>query len=320
MAVIIMAIVTVTSSYAQEKDKNNSKERTKETARVESSDHHDTTEVKVAGLVVEVIEDDSTQVRVGRHKIIVDEDGNVKYRKCCRQKFNGHWAGVELGVNGFLTKDYNMDFPKEYEYLDLRMEKSLVVNMNIWDQNFALTKNKKFGFLTGIGFSSHNYRFREQTTLTSDSSTLVGFIDKGISERKSKLVINYLTIPLIFEWQTNEYCKANSFHFGAGVVFGIRFSSHTKKYFEEFNKEYYLTWYNPDTDKYEDKWKATSPGKSISKDFDDFHLNPFKLSGTVRVGWGFVNLFANYSFTTLFRENKGPELYPFEVGLSLVGW
>lgn len=293
---------------------------TDERIRVERDNWGDTTHVNIAGLVVEVVEDDSTQVSIGRHKIIVDEDGNVKYHKIRRQRFNGHWAGVEIGINGYLTPDFNMNFPGKDEYLDLRMEKSIVVNMNIWDQNFALSRNGRFGVLTGIGFSSHNYRFNHQTTLTPDSSRIVGFIDEGISIRKTKLVVNYINIPLIFEFQTNQYCKTNSFHIGVGAVLGIRFASHTKKYYNELNKDYTLTRYNPVTGKYDDVFTATSPGSSKAKQHDDFHLNPFKVSGTFRIGWGFVNLFANYSFTTLFREDKGPELYPFEVGLSLVGW
>ena len=280
----------------------------------------DTTEVKVGGLKIKVIEDDSTKVYIGNHTIIVDENGNVKYRKWRKKKFNGHWAGVELGVNGYLTKDHDMKFPKEYEYLDLKMEKSINININIWEQNFALSKNKKFGMLSGIGFSVHNYRFNSQVTLNPDLPQLEGYFDKGINVRKSKLVVNYLSIPLIFEWQSNRHCKVNSWHVSAGAIFGIRISSHTKKYFEELNTNYTWTKYDPATDSYKDAYFVTSPNQSKVKDRDDFHINPFKLAGTVRIGWGFVNLYANYSFTTLFRDGKGPELYPFEVGLSLVGW
>ena len=57
---------------------------------------------------VEVIDDDSTKVTIGNRRLTVSEDGNVKWCKVKRRKFNGHWAGVELGINGFLTKDFNM--------------------------------------------------------------------------------------------------------------------------------------------------------------------------------------------------------------------
>lgn len=287
---------------------------------VYNDDYGDTTEVKVGGLKIKVIDDDSTRIYVGGHAIVVDDDGNVRYRKWKKRKFNGHWGGVELGINGYLTPDNNMKFDKEYEYLDLRMEKSLNVNINLWEQNFALSKNKKFGVLSGIGFSIHNYRFNSNTTLIPDSSEIIGYRDNGIDVRKSKLVVNYISIPLIFEWQSNRHYKVNSWHISAGAIFGIRWKSHTKKYFDELNTDYTWTQYDPATDSYKDVYNVTSPGKNKVKNRDDFHLNPFKLAGTVRIGWGFVNLYANYSFTTLFRDGKGPELYPFEVGLSLVGW
>ncbi len=291
-----------------------------ETTRLETRPRGDTSKSRIGRMNIEVVDNDSTQVSIGKHRIVVNENGHVKYSKWPRKKFNGHWAGVELGVNGYLTPGHNMDFGKEYEYLDLRMEKSLVVNMNVFEQNFSLSRSNKFGVLTGLGFSSHNYRFNHPTTLTPDSSEIAGFLDKGIQVRKSKLVVNYITVPLIFEFQTNRYCKTNSFHIAAGAVLGIRFASHTKKYYDELNKEYTLTEYNPATGRYEDVYITRSPGESIAKNRDDFHLNPFKAYGTFRIGWGFVNLFANYSFTTLFRENKGPELYPYEVGITLLGW
>ncbi len=280
----------------------------------------DTTKVKVGGLNIEVIENDSTIITIGKHIITVDENGNVDFRKSAKKRFNGHWGGFELGINGYLTPDFNMIFPKEFEYMDLRMEKSIGVYFNLLEQNFTISRNKKFGIVTGLGIESHNYRFLHSTTLVSDSSVLVGYLDRGVQVRKSKLVVNYFSLPIIFEWQTNQFCKKNSFHIAGGVILGVRFSSHTKKYFDEQNKEYYLTKYDPNTSQYVDEWKLKSSDQSIAKDPDDFHLNPFKVDATFRIGWGFINLFANYSIITLFRQDKGPELYPFAVGISLCGW
>jgi len=104
------------------------------------------------------------------------------------------------------------------------------------------------------------------------------------------------------------------------MVFGLRIASHTKTYFDEQNKEYYLSKYNPKTDNYEDVWKTVSPGHEKLKDHDDFFLNPFRFDATLRIGWGLINLFGTYSVSTLFKKDKGPELYPFSVGLTLAGW
>jgi hypothetical protein len=216
-----------------------------EYVRVESTKYGDTTKVRIAGIRVEVIDDDSTRITIGNRRLTVDDNGNVKWCKVKLRKFNGHWAGVELGINGYLTKDYDMKFSPEDEYMDLRMEKSIQVNLNIYEQNIALSKNQEWGMLSGIGVSWNNYRFRRPTTLNPDSSYLIGYLDEGISVRKSKLAITYLQIPVIFEWQNHTLRKRNSFHVGLGVVLGVRLWSWQKKYYNELNKEYTLTQYDP---------------------------------------------------------------------------
>jgi len=292
-----------------------------EKVRVKSNYHGDTTKVKIIGLEVEVIEKkDSVKVTVGNHKLIIDDNGNVKFKRTKKRKFNGHWAGIGIGINGYFNKDLNMSFPKEYEYMNLNISKSIFVNINVYEQNISFSKNQKFGMLTGIGLGINNYRFSKDVTLNPDSSEIIGYIDRGINIRKSKLVITSINIPVLFEFQTNRYCNKNSFHITAGMIFGLRIASHTKTYFDEHNKEYYLTRYNPQTDKYEDVWKTDSPNHAKLKDHDDFYLNPFRFDATLRIGWGWINLFGTYSVSTLFKKDKGPELYPFSVGLTLAGW
>ncbi|MEZ5196934.1 MAG: outer membrane beta-barrel protein [Bacteroidales bacterium] len=197
--------------------------------------------------------------------------------------------------------------------MDLRI-KILVVHINFFEQNIALSKNKKWGIVTGLGTSWNNYRFSKDTRLNSDSSQLIGYVDSGISIRKTKLTNWYLNIPLIFEFQTNSYQKKNSFHIAAGMIMGVRLSTHTKKYYDERNKEYTITIYDPESDKYINAFpeyeKPISPNYSKAKNYDDYYLNPFKWDATVRIGWGFINLFATYSVNTMFKKDKGPELYP----------
>ncbi len=105
----------------------------------------DTTSVNVGSLNVTVIDGDTTQVTVGRHTLIVTEDGDVSWDRCKINRFNGHWGGFELGINGYVTPDFNTNWAPEYEYLNLRYEKSTAVHLNIYEQNIALNKNKTIG-------------------------------------------------------------------------------------------------------------------------------------------------------------------------------
>jgi len=261
---------------------------------VRSWESGDTTTVKVGSVTVEVIEGDSTKVTVGSRTLIVDDDGNVKWRKRYKQKFNGHWGGFSLGVNGYVDKDWNIDVPPEYEYLTLKYEKSIDVNINIYEQNINLAK-EKFGMITGIGLRWNNYRFTDNVILSGDSAEIYGYYDYTRDWAKSKLVVNYLTIPLLFEYQTNRYMRKNSFHVTAGVMFGWRWASHTKMlYFDN--------------------------GRHKPKQWDSFHLNPFRYDAMFRIGWGVINLYATYSMNTMFKEGRGPELYPFAIGITLIGW
>jgi len=134
------------------------------------------------------------------------------------------------------------------------------------------------------------------------------------------LAIAYLQIPLIFEWQNHPVRKINSFHVGVGVVLGVRMWSWQKKYYNELNKEYTLTQYDPATEQYEDRWTRTSPNYNKTKSYDDYHLQPFKADATLRIGWGYVNLFATYNLITMFRADKGPELHQMAAGITLLGW
>ncbi len=288
---------------------------------VYTDNYYDSVKVKVGGIKVEVYEgDDSVRVVLGNKELSVDEDGNVRFRRCKPNKFNGHWAGFDIGLNGYVNPDFNMSFPKDYEYMDLRMTKSVVVNLNLFEQNVPLSRNQKFGTLTGLGLSFNNYRFSRDTRLNSDSSQLIGYIDRGVSIRKTKLTTFYINVPVLFEFQTNSRHKKNSFHIATGMIMNVRLSSHTKKYYDERNKEFEVTRYNPSTDNYEAAYTAMSPNYSKAKTFDDFFLQPFKFDATVRIGWGFINLFATMSVNQMFKKDKGPELYPWTVGITLVNF
>lgn len=283
----------------------------------------DTTRVNIGDLNIEVIDGDNVTVNVAGRRIIVDEDGNVdikKKNKEKKRKFNGHWAGLELGFNGLLTPDFSMNYPKEHSYLDLRMEKSINVNLNFFEQNIPLNKARNVGLVSGLGLSWNNYRFGNNVYITPDSATLKGYIMDDVSVRKSKITNLYLTVPLLFEVQSKGTRNAEKLHFAAGVIGGWRIRTHSKIYYNEPNKEFRLR--DPETGALSPVIKRSpdATNRAIVKKYDSFHMAPLKLDATLRAGWGIVNIYANYSITSLFIEDRGPELYPFSVGLVLAGW
>lgn len=280
----------------------------------------DSVSVKIGNLNIKVIDDDSTKISVGTRTIVIDDNGNINITRIKKHRFNGHWAGVEIGLNGLLTPDFNMSYPASQSYLDQRMEKSINLNLNFYEQNIKLNKSGTIGMFSGLGLSWNNYRFSNSTLLTGDSSIFKGYLMEGVSVRKSKLTNLYLTLPLFFEVQSKSYRNKEKLHFAAGVVAGWRISSHTKIYYNEANKVFKLR--DPETGNLL-AGNMQSPGNSnrnISKNYDSFHMRPFKLDAGVRMGWGIVNLYANYSLTSLFIKDKGPELYPFAIGIAISSW
>ncbi len=280
----------------------------------------DTTSVRIGSLAVKVVDGDTTQITVGSHTLVVTDDGNVSWQHCKKSEFNGHWGGFELGINSYVTPDFNTSWGSEYDYLNLKYEKSIAVNLNVYEQNISLNKSKTIGLITGLGLSWNNYRFNNTTMLSTDSSVIKGYYMKNVSVRKTKLTTMYLTVPLIFEVQTNNIKKSNRFHFGVGVVAKVRISTHTKIYFNEADKEYSLE--DPKTGETLPITYRTpnASSRNIVKNFGSYYLQPIKLDATVRFGYGIINLFATYSINTMFQSGRGPELYPITVGITLVGW
>jgi post-segregation antitoxin (ccd killing protein) len=239
-----------------------------------------------------IVTDDSVKINIGQRDYVISDDG-VKVQKHHKDpKFNGHWAGFGLSVNGLLNEDHLIDYPKDAQYFDIDYSKSTGVSLNFFEQNINLY-DQKLGLVTGLGVTWNNYRFAENVILTDDGKLDGYFSDEpGYSYQKSKLMVASLRIPLLLEFQTNSKMKTNSFHIGAGAVGSVRMWSHTKN---EIND-------------------------SKTKNKGDFYINPFILNGMATIGWGIINLYGTYSFSEMFRNDKGPVAYPFEVGITLVGF
>ncbi|MBK7028794.1 MAG: DUF2807 domain-containing protein [Bacteroidales bacterium] len=261
---------------------------------VANTDDNGNVEVTINNDRIVVVTDDSVRVTLGDNTLEVNEDGDVKIKRDKKkQKFNGHWKGLELGVNGYLTPDYDLNYPSEYSLLDQKYQKSIAVNLNFFEQNINLIKNH-VGLVTGLGITWNNYRFDDDVRLLKGDNKLIleRATGEDITFEKSKLVNTYLTLPLMLEVQTNRNSKANSFHLSGGLVGGWRIGTHTKYVYDDGSRQ-------------------------KDKDRKDFYMNPFKLDAIAKIGWGVLNLYATYSLTPMFQKNKGPELYPFAIGISL---
>lgn len=284
----------------------------------ESKNTNDKTEFFRGGIKIEKHGDDTTIVYINNSPWNNMHGHRHHFPFMDRGKFNGHWAGVELGWNGYVNKDFNMDFPVSQNYLELKWARSMQVNLNPFEVNLNIAANH-FGLTSGLGFTFNNYFFSNSTMISGDSTNLTGFniVDKDgkmADMRTNKLFVGWLTVPVLFEYQTNPGMKSSSFHIGIGVVGGVRIGSYTKQSYYARNTTYYLQDINKRI------IGTFEVGKRPIRDRNQFHLNPFKLDATARIGWSCLNFFGTYSLTKMFQKDRGPELYPYSIGITLAGW
>jgi hypothetical protein len=174
------------------------------------------------------------------------------------------------------------------------VEKSEYVSLNLFQQHVELGRSNVW-LLSGLGITWNNYRFDSDIILDNSDYTTAYRDTSNVGHVKSKLVACYVTAPVMLQYYTSRKMK-NAFHIGVGGMFGLRLDSYTKRKFEE----------NDMTTKVHSH--------------DDFNLNTFRYGFRVAMGYGKFNVFADYYASTMFKENKGPVLYPFSFGVTVVGW
>lgn len=237
---------------------------------------------------------DTTHFTLGTTDVyIVGKNDSMKIN--VEKKSKPIWGGVELGMNSWVNADRQFGVPAGYNGLELRQEKSMSIALNVLQKDFQFGHSNLW-FTTGLGVTWNNYRFQNNIsvnpttpiTTTADTASNLKYV-------KSKLVASYLMAPLMFEVFTSKNPK-KAFHIGAGALVGLRLGSHTKQ-------------------KYEDNGKVYKP-----KTYDDFNLNPFRYGARVALGYHHFNVFADYYMSTLFKDKKGPTLYPVNVGITLAGF
>jgi len=216
-----------------------------------------------------------------------DNEDNEDNDDCEDNKFHGNWAGIEFGMNNYLDKNFSLNLPSDAKLLDLNTGQSWQFNLNFLSKSIGIY-NDVFGLVTGLGLAFNKYSFDKQVIFLKDSTPINFIIDTLSKFKKNKLAITYLTLPILFEYQIPF--DDERIHISAGVIGSIKLGSKIKQILDNGDKNVLR---------------------------NDYNLSPFKLDATARLGYGAFSIFANYSLTQLFEKNKGPELYPFSLGMGL---
>jgi hypothetical protein len=236
---------------------------------------------------------DTTRLTFGDDQVWIIGKKDSYFEK--RQNIKPIWQGFEMGINTYMDDGGTFTLDPDKKNFELREEKSVSVGLNLLQTQFELG-NSNTWFFTGLGVTWNNYRFDSDVYLENGPYTNA-LVDttSNMGHIKSKLVAVYLTAPVMFEVFTSRV-KKRTFHIGVGGMLGYKIGSHTKR-------------------------KVEIDGDiSKQKEFDDFNLNNFRYGFRAAIGFGSFNVYADYYPSALFEKNKGPELYPVNFGITLLGF
>ena len=159
-------------------------------------------------------------------------------------------------------------------------------------------KKSHFSFAAGLGVGTSNIYFKDQElgfTDTGSRGAQVGFFAESKDYKKYKLTTAYLEAPFELRYFGNKDNRNRGFKMAVGLKVGTLVGAHTRgRYTLEGTK---MT-EKVNTRRYFESWS---------------------FAGTARVGWGNLSVVGTYNLTNLFKENQGPAVVPYSVGICLTG-
>lgn len=206
------------------------------------------------------------------------------------------YSGIDVGVNGLMNSiDYSTNLKGASANLDIDYSRSYNLHLNVVEKQIKIYK-RQVSLVTGIGLNYNGYRFNSKTVrMVNDmKSNKIDFDTTSSREyTKNKLRVSSIEIPVLIGFATNKKDPDKGVKIATGVIGTYIYNS---KYKLNFIEE-----------------KAST--QQVVK--DNFHLRPFTVKATVRFGYKGFMLFANYSLMSLFKDGQGPDVRPFELGISL---
>jgi len=264
----------------------------------------DTTRMKIGDIVTVEETDDETVIRIGKKSVKIFEDEEdfevdifeEEYEESDdpaerRKSFDGHLGGIEIGYNNFTSGRWLTNETPVEGWLDLNTAKSTSFNIVAPPVNLGFTRH--FGLVTALGINFNNYRFDGNNTIIVDGEGVItpSYPADPIRYDKSKLATVYGILPVMLEVQV-PVSYSSTVNLGAGVIGAVKLGSHTK-----------VVYHND--------------GKQKDKNRDDFNLNVLRYGVTARAGYEMVQVYGTCWLSPMFEKGRGPELYPFEIGLAL---
>lgn len=164
--------------------------------------------------------------------------------------------------------------------------------------------NPKMSVAYGIGFGSDNMFFRNTYVDLKSTGTTLTFtnMDSANHFKKYKLTTIYLEAPVELRFTAKPNDAASGLKFAIGAKVGTLLKAFTKG-----------------KDLQNKNGQSLFGTKYLVKESEKHFFNGTRISLTARAGYGHFSLHAAYQFTQLLKENAGPEIRPFQIGLTVSG-
>jgi hypothetical protein len=209
-----------------------------------------------------------------------------------------NWLIVDLGFTNYNDKtNYAGATAQAFapggnsNWFNLKNNKSVDVNIWLFMQRLNVVKhvvNLKYG----LGVELNNYRYQDNITYTTNPNTQATVVvQDSILYSKNKLAADYVTVPLMINFNFTPQLK-EGFGISVGISAGYLYSSRQKTVSGEFGKH---------------------------KTFDDFDLNPWKLSWIAEAQLGPVILYGSLATKSMYN-NQGLDQTPYTFGIRLSKW
>lgn len=227
--------------------------------------------------------------------------------------FDANWNGFEAGLN-ILTpgiENWNAELPSSME---LRQMRSWCFDINIADVGIRFNRRHSIGLFTGIGIAWNNYCFANPVYFwkgndgTLQESAITDEVGNELNVDRSKIGVFYAQLPLMFEFRPFH----QNLYIDLGVTGGMRLTSWQTIRFGENPASYAMLVEGDHT-------TSITADEAKYLEHRDLCVNFFKLDATLRVGSVDDNLglFVKYALLPVFAKDKGPEVYPISIGLSI---
>lgn len=210
------------------------------------------------------------------------------------------WMILDLGISNFVDNTvYGNPDAISYggsgineEWMAIKPFKSRNVNIWIVMQQTNLIRHY-VNFKYGLGVELNNYHYKQpirytaQTEAVSNPQVIHFDMTADRVYKKNKLAADYLTVPLMLNFNFTPY-SLYSFELSGGVSVGYLYSSRNKTITADDGKK---------------------------KERGDFDLSPWKLSYVAEANLGFVTFYGSYAFKTMYK--RGLAITPYNVGLRI---